>query len=194
MGDSRFYVHPSSFVDASVSIGNNSKIWHFCHVMEGSKIGSDAVLGQNVFIGRSVQVGNRVKIQNNVSVFEGVIIEDDVFLGPSVVFTNVLNPRSFISRKDQFLTTRVSRGATIGANATVLCGLTIGNYALIGAGAVVTKDVLPYALVVGNPGRQIGWVSEAGSALKFEDNDFAVCETNGARYKKDGDTIIRMQE
>ncbi len=194
MGDSRFYVHPSSYVDASVLIGDNTKIWHFCHIMEGSVIGNDAVLGQNVFIGRNVQVGDRVKIQNNVSVFEGVVIEDDVFLGPSVVFTNVLNPRSFINRKDQFLATRVSRGATIGANATVICGLTIGSYALIGAGAVVTKDVLPFALVVGNPARQMGWVSETGHPLKFDENEIAVCEENGVRYKREGETIIRIHE
>lgn len=155
-------IHATAVVDAGCQIGAGTRIWHFSHIMSGCTIGKECNIGQNVVVSPGVCLGDRVKIQNNVSVYTGVVCEDDVFLGPSCVFTNVTNPRSFISRKHEFKQTLVKRGATIGANATVVCGHTIGEFALIGAGAVVTKDVLPYALVVGNPSRQVGWVSERG--------------------------------
>ena len=186
------FIHPSSVIDGSVTIGEGTRIWHFCHVSENAVIGKNAILGQNVFIGKSVQIGNGVKIQNNVSVFEGVVIEDDVFLGPSAVFTNVLNPRSAINRSGQFLRTTVSFGSTIGANATIICGNNIGKFAFVAAGAVVTKNVLPYALVVGNPARQVGWVSEAGSKLEFDKDDMAICGESKVRYKRDGQTITKV--
>lgn len=178
-----YFVHESSIVDQGASIGSNTKIWHFCHIMSSSIIGKECSLGQNVFVGENVQIGNRVKVQNNVSLYEGVVCEDDVFLGPSVVFTNVINPRSFIERKTEYQSTLVKKGATIGANATILCGITIGAYAMIGAGAIVTKDVPDYALLVGNPARQIGWVSKYGERLTFDPNDIATCEVSGTTYK-----------
>jgi len=193
MKDAEYYIHPSSFVDDTVSIGEGTKIWHFCHVMEHAVIGTNTILGQNVFIGRNVRVGNGVKIQNNVSVYEGVVIEDNVFLGPSAVFTNVLNPRSSINRTNQFLKTRVASGSTIGANATIICGNTIGEYALVGAGAVVTSDVLTYALVIGNPARQIGWVSEWGNKLDFQEDNMAICAESGQHYRMEGQRIIRIK-
>ena len=192
MSKGRYFVHPSSIIDESVQIGDETKIWHFCHVMQNAIIGRNSVLGQNVFIGRNVQVGNRVKIQNNVSVYEGVIIEDDVFLGPSAVFTNVLNPRSQVNRSNRFMKTRVASGSTIGANATVICGTTIGNFAFVGAGAVVTRDVLPYDLVLGNPARQVGWVSEYGNKLEFDKEDMATCPESGGKYRREGEKIIRV--
>jgi UDP-2-acetamido-3-amino-2,3-dideoxy-glucuronate N-acetyltransferase len=192
MAETSFYVHPSCFIDASVTIGEGSKIWHFCHIMEKAVIGKNSILGQNVFIGRNVRVGNRVKIQNNVSVFEGVEIEDDVFLGPSAVFTNVLNPRSTVSRSGQFIKTRVAKGSTIGANATIVCGNGIGDFAFVGAGSVVTRDVLPYALVLGNPAKQVGWVSEMGNRLTFGKDDYAFCEESKTKYKREGQKIIRV--
>ena len=158
-------IHPTACVDEGVEIGAGSKIWHFVHVLSGSVIGRDCVLGQNVMVGPKVSVGNNCRIQNNVSLYEGVEIEDDVFLGPSCVFTNVTNPRAFVSRKDEFAPTKVCRGASIGANATIVCGASIGAYALVGAGAVVTHDVPAYALVYGNPARQHGWVSKEGEVL-----------------------------
>jgi UDP-2-acetamido-3-amino-2,3-dideoxy-glucuronate N-acetyltransferase len=161
-------IHPSAVIDKGVSIGENTKIWHFSHIMENAFIGKNCNIGQNVVIAPNVKIGNNVKIQNNVSVYTGVTCEDDVFLGPSCVFTNVINPRSFIERKDQFLPTIVKKGASIGANATILCGITIGEYAMIGAGAVVTKDVEPYALIVGNPGKQIGKVDKEGNSVEAE--------------------------
>jgi len=160
-----FYKHESAYIDENCTIGNGTKIWHFSHLMKGCKIGENCILGQNVFIGPDVNIGDNVKIQNNVSVYSGVTIEDDVFLGPSCVFTNVTNPRSFIERKNEFKPTKVCKGASIGANATVICGVTIGEYALIGAGAVVTHDVPPYALVIGNPARQTGRVDKNGTML-----------------------------
>ncbi|HPP16557.1 MAG TPA: DapH/DapD/GlmU-related protein, partial [Dictyoglomaceae bacterium] len=162
MLDKKYFVHESSYIDEDVKIGEGTKIWHFSHILKGSKIGRNCVLGQNVMVGPNVKIGNNVKIQNNVSVYEKVEIEDDVFCGPSMVFTNVINPRAFIERKHEFRKTLVKKGATIGANATIVCGVTIGEYALVGAGAVVTKDVPPYALVVGVPARQIGWVCKCG--------------------------------
>ncbi|HPO48659.1 MAG TPA: acyltransferase, partial [Paludibacteraceae bacterium] len=166
---SDFFKHESAYVDESCQIGKNTKIWHFSHIMSGCTIGEDCNIGQNVVISPDVVLGRNVKIQNNVSVYTGVICEDDVFLGPSMVFTNVINPRSHVSRKHEYRQTIIRRGASIGANATLVCGNEIGEYALIGAGAVVTKPVKPYALVVGNPARQIGWVSAYGEKLKFDD-------------------------
>ncbi len=158
-------IHPSAIVDEGAQIGRGSKVWHFVHVCGSARLGQNCILGQNVFIGPHVEIGNNVKIQNNVSIYEGVTLEDHVFCGPSMVFTNVINPRSEVVRREEFLKTRVKRGATLGANCTIVCGVTIGEYAFIGAGAVVTKDVKPYALVVGNPARQIGWMGEFGVRL-----------------------------
>jgi UDP-2-acetamido-3-amino-2,3-dideoxy-glucuronate N-acetyltransferase len=171
-------IHPSAVIDADVTIGESTRIWHFCHLMSGAKIGADCVFGQNVMIGPGVVIGNGVKIQNNVSVYTGVTLEDNVFCGPSMVFTNVLNPRAFIERKDEFRPTLVRRGATIGANATVICGVTIGSYAMVGAGAVVTRDVPDHALVLGNPAHRAGWVSRAGARL----GDDLVCRQSGEGY------------
>lgn len=182
-----FQVHETAVIDEGCTIGDDTKIWHFSHLMTGCTIGQSCTIGQNVVISPGVVIGNRVKIQNNVSVYTGVTCEDDVFLGPSCVFTNVVNPRSAISRKDQFKPTYVERGATIGANATIVCGHRIGAYAMVGAGAVVTKDVDRYALVVGNPARQTGWVSEYGHRLDFDDQGVAVCpEGDAVYYLQDG--------
>ncbi|PJJ75349.1 UDP-2-acetamido-3-amino-2,3-dideoxy-glucuronate N-acetyltransferase [Thermoflavifilum aggregans] len=176
-------IHPTAVVDKGCVIGEGTRIWHFSHLMAGAHIGSSCHIGQNVFIASGVIVGNGVKIQNNVSLYTGVIIEDDVFLGPSCVFTNVRNPRSEISRKDQYQTTIVRKGATIGANATIICGLEIGSYAFIGAGAVVTHNVPAYALMVGCPARQAGWVSSYGHRLQFDAKGWAVCPESGIRYR-----------
>ena len=178
-----FFVHPTAVVDENVRIGDGARIWHFSHLMPGCSIGDNSIIGQNVFIGSNVVVGNNVHIQNNVSVYEAVICEDDVFLGPSMVFTNVRNPRSAIPRKDRFEPTIVRKGASIGANAVIVCGSEIGTYSFIGAGAVVTKDVLPYALVLGNPARQVGWVSEYGHRLTFNEEGVATCRESRKRYQ-----------
>lgn len=178
-----YYAHPTAVIDAGATIGEGTKIWHFSHIMSQAIIGSQCSLGQNVFVANQVILGNNVKVQNNVSIYEGVICEDDVFLGPSMVFTNVINPRSAISRKAQYLPTYVERGATIGANATIVCGKRIGAFAFIGAGAVITKNILPYALVVGNPARQIGWMSEFGHRLHFDTNHIAICPEEGSSYR-----------
>jgi len=167
---SPFYLPPSSFVDDEVTIGNNTKIWHFSHILSGTTIGKNCSFGQNCVVGPKVSIGNGVKVQNNISIYEGVEVEDDVFLGPSMVFTNVINPRAFIVRKQEFKKTLLKKGSTVGANATVVCGVTIGEYALIGSGAVVNKDVKPHALMVGVPARQIGWVGISGNTLDFENN------------------------
>ena len=177
------FIHPSAIVDDGVSIGDGSKIWHFCHVLTNTEIGQSCVLGQNVMVGPQVTIGNGVKIQNNVAVYGGVTIEDDVFLGPSMVFTNVLTPRAFVERKDEFAPTLVRRGATIGANATIICGNTIGCFAMVGAGAVVTRDVPAYALVLGNPGRQVGWVSRTGERLGAD----LICPRSGEIYREKDD-------
>lgn len=177
-----YQAHETAIIDEGCQIGAGTRIWHFSHIMPDCVIGERCNIGQNVVISPGVVLGNNVKIQNNVSVYTGVVCEDDVFLGPSCVFTNVLNPRSAIPRKDQYRKTLVRRGATIGANATIVCGHTIGEYALIGAGAVVTKDVPPYALVVGNPSKQIGWVSEYGHRLRFDEKGEARCPESGAKY------------
>lgn len=181
-----YNAHPTAVIDEGCVIGDGTKIWHFCHVMPQSEIGENCILGQNVLVSPQVKLGNNVKVQNNVSIYTGVICEDDTFLGPSMVFTNVINPRSFLERKNEFKTTLVKKGATIGANATVLCGITIGEYALIGAGAVVTKDVPAFGLVVGNPARQTGWVSRYGHRLQFDQNQRAVCPESGEHYEKSG--------
>ncbi|MFM7839143.1 MAG: acyltransferase [Chitinophagaceae bacterium] len=177
------FIHPSSFVDPPSEIGLGVKIWHFCHIMPHCVIGEGCQLGQNVFVGSQVQLGKNVKVQNNVSIYEGVVCADDVFLGPSMVFTNVINPRSAVNRKREFKKTLIKRGATIGANATIVCGHTIGAYAFVGAGAVVTKDVPDYALVVGNPARISGWVSEAGIRLSFDNQGIATCSASGEQYR-----------
>ncbi len=183
MENSSFFVHPSSIIDNGATIGSGTKVWHFCHLMPACKVGDRCIIGQNVYIDNDVSIGNGVKIQNNVSVYTGVEIEDDVFLGPSMVFTNVINPRSFIERKEEFKKTIVRKGATIGANATILCGVEIGSYAMIGAGTMVVKNVPPYALIVGNPAQQIGWVSRAGHTLDFNAEGIAVCPQEGVKYK-----------
>jgi UDP-2-acetamido-3-amino-2,3-dideoxy-glucuronate N-acetyltransferase len=187
------FIHPTAVVDEGAQIGKGTKVWHFSHIMSTAVIGEYCILGQNVFIGPKVRIGNRVKIQNNVSVYEGVILEDEVFVGPSAVFTNVKFPRAFIEQKDRFLSTVVKRGATIGANATIVCGVTIGEYAFIGAGAVVREDVKPHALIVGVPGRQIGWVSRAGRPLQFDHNAIAKCPFTHETYKLEGDTLLLLQ-
>jgi UDP-2-acetamido-3-amino-2,3-dideoxy-glucuronate N-acetyltransferase len=180
-----YFVDPTAVVDPGVSIGPKTKIWHFSHILGGTQIGSGCVIGQNVMIGPDVVVGNGCKIQNNVSIYRGVTLEDDVFCGPSMVFTNVLTPRAHIERKSEFSATLVKKGASIGANATVICGNAIGRFAMVGAGAVVTHDVPDYALVVGNPARRIGWVSAAGERLR----DDLTCPRTGERYRLDGETI-----
>jgi len=187
---SDYFVHESSYVDEGAEIGAGTNIWHFSHVMPRAKIGERCNIGQNVLVSSDVTLGNNVKIQNNVSLYTGVIVEDDVFLGPSMVFTNVVNPRSHVNRKDEYKTTLVRKGASIGANATIVCGTTLGKYCFIGAGAVVTKDVPDYALVYGNPARVRGWMCQCGEQLKFE-NNFAVCKACGNKYKKEEQTIVQ---
>lgn len=182
MSGSNIFIHPSAVVDEGAQIGTGTAIWHFCHLAPTCKVGERCNIGQNVYIDNNTVIGNGVKIQNNVSVYNGVIIEDDVFLGPSMVFTNVINPRSFIERKDEFKKTIVRKGASIGANATILCGIDIGAYAMIGAGAVVTKNVLAYSIIAGNPGQQTGWISEAGIRLDFNTDGLAVCTYTGRSY------------
>ena len=186
------YIHPTATVDDKARIGDNTKIWHYSHIMPDSHIGEHCIVGQNVFIGSGVTIGNGVKIQNNVSLYTGVVCEDFVFLGPSCVFTNVINPRSAIERKDQFRPTLVKQGATIGANATIVCGNTIGRYAFIGAGAVMTKSAPDYSLWVGNPAFQDGWVSERGHRLAFDDKGFARCPEGGERYRLTGEWVEKI--
>ena len=177
-----FYVHETAVVDEGAKIGKGTKIWHFCHLMPNCQIGENCNLGQNVMVASRAVLGNNVKVQNNVSIFAGVECEDDVFLGPSMVFTNVINPRSAVNRRGEYQRTRVRKGATIGANATIVCGHDIGAYAFIGAGAVVTKEVLPYALVVGNPSRQVGWMSKYGHRLTLNEDHQATCPESGEQY------------
>jgi UDP-2-acetamido-3-amino-2,3-dideoxy-glucuronate N-acetyltransferase len=181
--ETTYFAHQTAVIDPGCQIGRESRIWHFSHIMAGCIIGSECSIGQNVVISPEVKIGNRVKIQNNVSVYTGVICEDDVFLGPSAVFTNVINPRSAIIRKNEYKPTLVQKGATIGANATIVCGIIIGRYAFIGAGAVVTKNIPDYALVVGNPARQTGWMSEYGHKLKFNENGVAICPESKEQYR-----------
>jgi len=187
-----FFAHHTAVIDSNVSIGIGTKIWHFSHVMKNSQIGQSCNIGQNVVVSPHVILGNNVKVQNNVSIYTGVICEDDVFLGPSMVFTNILNPRSAIVRRDKYLKTLVKKGATIGANATVICGNIIGEYCLIGAGAVVTKSVKPYSLIVGNPAKQIGWISEYGHRLNFK-NNIAICPESRQEYQFNNENVIRVK-
>jgi UDP-2-acetamido-3-amino-2,3-dideoxy-glucuronate N-acetyltransferase len=189
-----YFVHPSSYIDEGAEIGAGTKIWHFCHVMAGAHIGERCNIGQNVVVLPQVVVGNNVKIQNNVSLYTGVIVEDDAFLGPSMVFTNVVNPRSHIPRRDQYQTTRVCRGASIGANATIVCGVTLGRYCFVGAGSVVTKDVPDYALVYGSPARLRGWMCQCGVQIEFQPAsesgvETAVCPACGDHYVKHGGVV-----
>jgi UDP-2-acetamido-3-amino-2,3-dideoxy-glucuronate N-acetyltransferase len=177
-----YFAHSSAVIDEGCIIGKGSKIWHFSHIMSNCTIGENCNLGQNVVVSPSVTLGNNVKVQNNVSIYTGVICEDDVFLGPSMVFTNVINPRSAVQRKSEYKKTLVKKGVTIGANATIVCGITLGEYAFIGAGAVVTKNIKPYALVIGNPARQTGWMSEFGHKLKFDSEGVAKCPESGEKY------------
>ena len=184
-----YFAHETACIDDGSTIGAGTRIWHFCHVMPNSKIGENCNLGQNVVVSPGCVVGNNVKIQNNVSVYTGVILEDDVFCGPSMVFTNVINPRSHIERKDEYQATLVKRGATIGANATVLCGCTLGRYSFIGAGAVVTSDVPDYGLIVGNPGRLRGYVCACGIKLEVASDNTAICDACGKRYARTGEQL-----
>ena len=189
-----YYVHPSSEVGKGATIGNHTKIWHFCHVMSGAVLGEYCVLGQNVFVADTVHIGSYVKIQNNVSVYKGVKILDGAFIGPSAVFTNVINPRGTIERKSEYQATIVGKGCTIGANATIICGNTLGDFSLIGAGTVVTKNIPDFALVVGNPGHQIGWVSKAGHRLEFDENGIGVCPENLDKYLFEAGKVISLDE
>ena len=190
--DEKPFIHETAVIDEPCSIGVGSKVWHFSHIMKDAVLGNDCNLGQNVVISPRVTLGNNVKVQNNVSIYTGVICEDDVFLGPSMVFTNIVNPRSAVVRKDKYVETLVQKGASIGANATVVCGNTIGSFAMVGAGAVITKDVSPYALVVGNPARQIGWVSKYGHRLEFDESGKATCEESGQEYLLENDEVTRI--
>ncbi|NOT37414.1 MAG: N-acetyltransferase [Saprospiraceae bacterium] len=188
----KYYAHPSAIIDDGCVIGDGTKIWHFTHIMPDCKLGANCNLGQNVVIASGVQLGNNVKVQNNVSIYTGVICEDDVFLGPSMVFTNVINPRSAVNRRNQYSKTIVKKGASIGANATIVCGNDIGQYAFIGAGAVVTKEVPDYALVIGNPARQTGWMSEYGHKLKFEVDGKATCPESGEIYQLSNGKVSKL--
>lgn len=186
-------IHETAIVDPGATIGEGTKIWHFSHIMPDCIIGNNCNIGQNVVISPGVVLGNNVKVQNNVSIYTGVKCEDDVFLGPSMVFTNVLNPRSAISRRDQFLSTLVRKGATIGANATILCGIEIGKYGFVGAGAVITKNIKPYELWVGNPARHIGWMSEFGCRLHFNEDQTAICAESKEKYRLIEDKVIKIK-
>ncbi|MBT4779247.1 MAG: acyltransferase [Polaribacter sp.] len=188
-----FFAHETAVIDENCSIGNDTKIWHFSHIMSNCTIGEGCNLGQNVVVSPQVILGKNVKVQNNVSIYTGVICEADVFLGPSMVFTNVINPRSAIIRKKEYLRTIVKKGASIGANATIVCGNNIGEYAFVGAGAVVTKEIKPYALVVGNPSQQIGWVSEYGHRLEFNEAGFATCKESKQQYQLRNDFVKKME-
>lgn len=189
-----YFKHESAYIDEGCTIGDDTKIWHFSHIMSGCKIGNGCNIGQNVVISPNVVIGNNVKIQNNISVYTGVVCEDYVFLGPSMVFTNVINPRSEVNRRDEFMTTIIRRGASVGANATIVCGNEIGEYALIGAGAVITKPVAPYALVVGNPAHRIGWVSRYGHRLHFDKEGIAVCPETNERYRLSNGNVILIEQ
>jgi len=193
-----YFAHESSYIDEGARIGKGTKIWHFCHIMGGASLGEGCNIGQNVFVANQVTIGNNVKIQNNVSLYTGVVVEDDVFLGPSMVFTNVINPRSHVNRKDEYKPTNIQRGATIGANATIVCGVTLGQYCFVGAGTVVTRDIPDYALVYGNPGRIQGWMCQCGAQLLFEHfanvGERADCKACGQNYLKNGQVVNRIME
>ncbi len=192
MNKKNYFAHETAVVDDNCSIGEGTKIWHFSHIMSNCIIGEKCSLGQNVVVSPEVVLGNNVKVQNNVSIYTGVICEDDVFLGPSMVFTNVINPRSAIIRRDEFKKTHVKKGSSIGANATIICGNTIGEYSLIGAGCVVTKEIPPYALVVGNPSKQIGWVSEYGHRLVFDESGIAICPESQEKYQLKNNKVDKI--
>ena len=187
-----YFAHETAVIDDNCSIGDGTKIWHFSHIMPNCTIGKTCNIGQNVVVSPDVILGDNVKVQNNVSIYTGVICEDDVFLGPSMVFTNVINPRSAVIRKDEYKKTIVKKGASIGANATIICGNDIGEYALIGAGSVVTKEIKPYALVVGNPSKQIGWISEYGHRLQFDDSGIAMCPESGEKYELKNNEVEKI--
>lgn len=193
MSESKYYAHPSAIIDEGCDIGEGTKIWHFSHIMSNCKLGKSCNIGQNVVVSPEVTLGNNVKVQNNVSIYTGVTCDDDVFLGPSMVFTNVTNPRSAVNRKSQYAKTHVGKGASIGANATIVCGHDIGEFAFIGAGAVVTKNVPAFALLVGNPARQIGWMSEFGHRLDFDANGVATCPESGQTYKLENNLVKRIK-
>jgi UDP-2-acetamido-3-amino-2,3-dideoxy-glucuronate N-acetyltransferase len=193
MTNQDFYFHPTAVIDEGCEIGQGTKIWHFSHLMTGCKLGEKCNIGQNVVISPGVVLGNNVKVQNNVSIYEGVTCDDDVFLGPSMVFTNVTNPRSAVNRRGQYSLTHVGKGVSIGANATIVCGHDIGEFAFIGAGTVVTKTVLPFALIVGNPGRQIGWMSEYGHRLDFNESDIAICPESAQEYELKNQKVTRIK-
>ncbi len=192
MTNSNYFAHSSAFIDEGCEIGEGTKIWHFSHIMPNCKLGANCNIGQNVVISPDVVLGKNVKVQNNVSIYTGVICDDDVFLGPSMVFTNVINPRSAVNRKSEYAKTHVGKGASIGANATIVCGHDIGKFAFIGAGAVVTKTIPDYALVVGNPSRQIGWMSEFGHRLEFNSEGMATCKESGQTYKLEANKVSRI--
>lgn len=194
MDHKTYFAHPTAVIDEGCIIGEGTRIWHFSHVMPNCRLGKNCNLGQNVVVSPDVVLGQNVKVQNNVSIYTGVICDDDVFLGPSMVFTNVINPRSAVNRKSEYARTFVGKGATIGANATIVCGHDIGKYAFIGAGAVVTKTVPDYALVVGNPSRQMGWMSEFGHRLEFNTSGHAVCKESGQEYKLENNAVVRITE
>jgi UDP-2-acetamido-3-amino-2,3-dideoxy-glucuronate N-acetyltransferase len=187
-----YYSHETAIIDEGCKIGKGTKIWHFSHIMPNCRLGENCNIGQNVVISPEVVLGKNVKVQNNVSIYTGVTCDDDVFLGPSMVFTNVINPRSAINRKNEYAKTHVGKGATIGANATIVCGHDIGEYAFIGAGAVVTKNVQPYSLWVGNPAKQMGWISEYGHQLKFDTDGIAICSESKEKYKLDGSKVSKL--
>lgn len=191
--EKEYFAHPTAVIDEGCSIGKGTKIWHFSHIMPNCQIGKNCNIGQNVVVSPDVILGDNVRVQNNVSIYTGVICEDDVFLGPSMVFTNVINPRSAISRKDEYKKTLVEKGASIGANATIVCGHTIGKYAFIGAGAVVTKDVKPYSLVIGNPAKHVGWMSEYGHKLNFNSQGIAVCPESGEKYTIENNIVTKLK-
>ncbi len=190
--EKEYFAHETAVIDEGCRIGKGTKIWHFSHIMKGCEIGTDCNIGQNVVVSPGVILGRNVKVQNNVSIYTGVKCEDDVFLGPSMVFTNIVNPRSAVVRKDQYVETVVEKGASIGANATIVCGNRIGKFAFIGAGAVVTRSVKPYGLVIGNPARQTGWMSEFGHKLKFDAEGFASCPESGERYRLENGEVSKI--
>lgn len=194
MKEPPFFIHETSVADENCSIGNGTKIWHFSHIMSNSKIGENCNIGQNVVISPQVVLGNNVKVQNNVSIYTGVTCEDDVFIGPSAVFTNVINPRSAINRKNEFQKTHIAKGVSIGANATIICGNNIGAYAFIGAGAVITKKIMPYSLWVGNPAKQIGWISEFGHRLIFNNEKIAMCPESDQKYTIDSSGNVKKAQ
>ncbi|MDB4173609.1 N-acetyltransferase [Bacteroidia bacterium] len=189
-----YFVHETAVIDEDCTIGEGTKIWHFSHIMSHSTLGENCNLGQNVVVSPRVVLGNNVKVQNNVSIYTGVTCEDDVFLGPSMVFTNVINPRSAVNRKSEYLQTVVRKGASIGANATIVCGNDLGEYCFIGAGTVITKEVLPYALMVGNPGKHVGWMSKHGHKLEFEGDGRALCPEGGEQYELKNGRVICLSE